>query len=133
MTALRILLAGALALAVAALPSTAAATFTRAATAALSVSSDILAPPTAVAVACRGSASRATVSWTATVDAYATGYLVHVAAGGTDTSQAVAGGSTTSIDTSIPVAAGAAVTVVSTYRGWTSARSVGVTAPKNCH
>jgi hypothetical protein len=133
MTALRVLLAGALALAAFAIPSVASAKFSALARAALAISSDTLAAPTAVDVKCAGSAQRATISWTATTDTYATGYVIYGSFGGVELSQSVPGRTTTSYSPSTAVPAGTVITMVSVYRNWTSARSVSVTAPNNCH
>jgi hypothetical protein len=113
-------------------PAVAEAKFTKAASAALPVSSDTLAPPTGVSVKCFGSAQRVTISWTATSDIYATGYLIYGSYGGTEYSQAVSGRATTSYTPTDAVPAGTVVTTVSVYRSWTSVRSAPVASPSNC-
>ena len=133
MTAIRVLLAGALALALAAVPSAAAAKFIKVTKATAVVSSDTLAAPTGIAIKCKGTGQRATITWTPTVDTYATGYVLYVASGGSETSENVAGGATASDDPLLAVPSGSTVTLVSVYRSWTSVRSVSATAPSSCH
>lgn len=133
MTAIRVLLTGALALVLAAVPSVAAATLTMASAAAVAVSSDTLVAPTGISVKCPGSAQRAVISWTATLDTYASGYVVYVSSSGSEYSESVAGGATTSYNPIVAVPTGSTVTLVSVYRSWTSVRSVSATAPSSCH
>jgi hypothetical protein len=121
-----------LAIALIAWPAVASARFTSSSAAALRVSTDTLAPPTNVSVKCLGSSQRVTISWAATTDTYATGYVVYSSYGGSEASQSVSGGATTSVTPFTAVRGGTVITIVSTYRNWTSARSAGVTAPYNC-
>ncbi len=123
----------ALAVVIAAWPAVASARFTSSSSAAMKVSSDTLGTPTALSVKCFGSAQRVTISWTATSDTYATGYIIYGAYGGSEVSQSVSGRTTTSNTPTSAVPAGTVITMVSVYRNWTSARSSSVTAPSNCH
>lgn len=118
---------GLLTLIILAVPAVAAATFTRATAAAMPVASDTLTPPTNVKVTCAGAGHRITVSWTATADAYATGYVVYRKRNGSESSNSVSGGTTTSYTPNATVSSGTVVTVAATYRNWTSNRSAGVT------
>ncbi len=123
----------AVAIVVVAWPAVASARFTTSSSSAMKVSSDTLSAPTSLSVKCLGSAQRVTISWTATADAYATGYIIYGAYGGSEASQTVAGRTTTSNSPTSAVPAGTVITMVSVYRNWTSARSAQVTAPANCH
>ena len=123
----------AVAIVVVAWPAVASARFTTSSSSALKVSSDTLSAPTSLSVKCFGSAQRVTISWTATTDAYATGYIIYGAYGGSEASQSVPGRTTTSNTPTSAVPAGTVITIVSVYRNWTSARSMQVTAPANCH
>ena len=114
-------------------PAVASARFSTSSSAALPVASDTLTAPTNVTVKCLGSAQRVTISWTATVDTYATGYVVYGTYGGSEASQSVPGRTTTSYSPTTAVPAGTVITMVSVYRNWTSARSAPVSAPANCH
>jgi hypothetical protein len=123
----------AVAIVVVAWPAVASARFTTSSSAALKVTSDTLSAPTSVSIKCFGSAQRVTISWTATPDTYATGYIIYGSYGGSEASQNVSGRTTTSNTPTSAVPAGTVITMVSVYRNWTSARSVQVTAPANCH
>lgn len=133
MTGFRAAFVAVLALVLVACPAVANARFTSSSGSALPVASDTLVAPTLLTVKCQGSAQRVTIGWTATVDAYATGYVIYTAYAGTETSQSVSGSSTTTYTPVLPVPAGAVITMVSVYRNWTSARSSSTTAPASCH
>jgi hypothetical protein len=116
-----------------AVPVIAEAAFSAAATQSQSISTDTMVAPTGIGIKCKGTAQRATITWTPTVDTYATGYVIYVSSGGSETSENVAGRATASDDPLIAVPSGSTVTLVSVYRSWTSVRSVSVTAPTSCH
>lgn len=111
---------------VVALPTAAEARYTATDGAALGISSDTLAAPSNAVLAskCRGASgnSALTVTWTPSIDTYATGYVVvFTALNGTKTSTTVAGGSSST--TTVPVPANGVTytaTVMTTYRQWTS-------------
>jgi hypothetical protein len=128
----RVAFVAVLAAALVCVPAAAFAKFTSSKSASTTVSSDTLAAPTGLAVKCSAPNQRATITWTATADTYATGYVVYAASGSTESSQNVSGRTTVSYTSTIVVPAGSIITMVSVYRGWTSARSASVTAPSNC-
>lgn len=114
------------AVAIVATPAVAWARYTSTDSAALTLTAATLAAPanvTATAKCNNGLSSSIDVSWTATTSAFATGYTVALTpAVGTPTTTPVAGRTTTSA--SVPVQRSGAVytvTVVATYRTWTSA------------
>jgi hypothetical protein len=127
------MVAAAVAAALIAWPAVASAGFTTSSAAAHKVTSDTLSGPTGVTVKCLGSAQRVTITWTATTDTYATGYVIYGSYGGIESSQSVPGRTTTSYSPVTAVPAGTAITIVSIYRNWTSARTAAVAAPANCH
>jgi hypothetical protein len=118
-----------LALLLAAIPAAASAKFTRVTMpAAMSITSDILSPPTNMKVTCFGSGGRIKLTWTITADTYASGYLVYGKYSGTEYSETVPG--TRTVATYAPadsVPSGTIVTMASYYKSWTSARTTAVT------
>jgi hypothetical protein len=128
----KVLFTAALAVVIVAFPAVANAKFTKSASASLPVSSDVLAPPTNVAVRCYGASGRVTITWTATTDTYATGYTVYGQSGPTQSTDPISGRTTTSDSPTQAVPAGTIIWLTTTYKNWTSAHSATVTAPSNC-
>jgi hypothetical protein len=134
MTATRGVFVGVLTLLLIAIPATASAKFSGAATAALTVSSDTLDPPTNMRITCHGNGQPPTVSWTITSDTYASGYVLFRSYLGVEHSEIVPGGRTATSyqpdQNNYP--GGTVVTMASYYQGWTSARTQSATVPNNC-
>jgi hypothetical protein len=105
-----------------AIPAIAQARFTSAVTGATSVSTDTLAPPTgaSAAKACGFLNPQAQVTWTATADQYATGYVITRTGGGSSSTTTVTGRTTTSATVAIAFGTATTFTVTTTYRNWTS-------------
>ena len=124
--AMSVAVAVATATAVLALPTAAQARYTGADGAALTISSDTLAPPTAVSSSakCRGSSGNnsVTVFWTPTVDSYAAGYVVTLSPPiGMASTTTVPGSGTSSASVTVPATGVVySVSVTTTYRQWTS-------------
>jgi hypothetical protein len=118
-----------LAFLLAAIPAAASAKFTRVTTpAAMSITSDTLAPPTNMKVTCFGSGGRIKITWTIATDAYASGYIVYGKYSGSEYAETVPGNRTVatySPPDSVP--SGTIVTMASYYKSWTSARTTAFT------
>jgi hypothetical protein len=118
--------ATAIAATVLAAPTAAWARYSGTASAALSVTADVLAPPTSVTFSTQCSYSTGkgtvTVDWRASSDAYANSYTASLTAGGvTASSSTVSGHNTTETTLSISKRSVAyTVSVVAGYRQWTS-------------
>ena len=134
MTAPRAVFVGVLTLLLIAIPATASAKFSGAATAALQASSDTMNPPTNMRVTCHGNGLPLTVSWAITSDTYASGYVLYRSYLGVEHSEIVPGGRTATSyqpdQNDYP--GGTVVTLASYYQGWTSARTQSATVPNNC-
>jgi hypothetical protein len=130
MTRSRVAFVAVLALLLVAVPAVADAKFARTSSASTAVKADTLAPPTNVRVRCNYSPVGLTISWTPTADTYATGYTITGRYGGSQLDQDITGRTTTSYTYNGSVPDGSTLTMVSTYRNWSSASTTPITI--NC-
>lgn len=126
----RIAFVAALAALILAVPAVADAAFSGKASRSQQVSTDTMAPPTAVGITCAGNTD--VVKWTATTTIYATGYTIYKLYNNVQTTFAVSGRSTTSYTLTRNLPAGSVVTITSSYANWSSAPSVSATAGSTC-
>jgi hypothetical protein len=100
------------------------ATFTGAASAAQSISTNTLQPPTGLQGVVASSCKKVTLTWAASSSAYATGYAI--LRNGTPLGTVPAGTATYS-DSGVAKTTSYTYTVQTTFQGWTAPTSVNVT------
>jgi len=100
------------------------ATFTGGASAAQSISTNTLQPPTSLQGAVAASCKKVTLTWTGSASAYATGYTIQ--RNGT-TLATVAAGTTTYADSSAAKTTSYTYTVLTTFQQWSAGSSVNAT------
>jgi len=100
------------------------ATFTSGASAAQSVSTNTLQPPTNLQGTVASSCKKVTLTWTGSASAFATGYTVQ-RNGATLTT--VAAGTTTYADSTVAKTTSYTYTVLTTFQQWSAGASINVT------